>query len=102
MAASLPLHRFVSVLNFKIHFHMLFLDRVWIGRCDGSLRYRWTNAHTSAEVTRLTPSLALRIAQLLARLLAWTGCEGLLHSGGCNRLRDRGASPGRVASPHKP
>ena len=41
-------------LLLNIHFHMLFLDGVYIERCEGSVRFRWVKAPTSAEVTHLT------------------------------------------------
>ena len=47
--------------------HMLFLDGVYVEHCDGTLRFRWVKAPTSAELTRLTQSLALRIGRYLER-----------------------------------
>ena len=44
---------------------MLFLDGVYVDRPDGSLRFRWVKAPTSAELTRLTQTLALRIGRYL-------------------------------------
>ncbi len=49
------------------HFHMLFLDGVYIEHADGSLRFRWVKAPTSAELARLTQALALRIGRYLER-----------------------------------
>jgi hypothetical protein len=46
---------------------MLFVDAVYIERQDGSLRFRWVKEPTSAEVARLTQTLALRIARSLER-----------------------------------
>jgi hypothetical protein len=51
-------------------FHKLFLDGVYVERPDGSLRFRWVKAPTSAELTRLTRSPALRIGRLSERQ-AW-------------------------------
>ena len=34
------IQRFGSALNLNIHFHMLFLDGVYIEHSDGSLRFR--------------------------------------------------------------
>jgi hypothetical protein len=46
---------------------MLFLDGVYVERPDGSLRFHWVKAPTSAELARLTQTLALRIGRLLNR-----------------------------------
>ncbi len=51
----------------NVHFHMLFLDGVYVERPDGSLRFRWVKAPTSAELARLTQALALRIGRYLER-----------------------------------
>jgi len=40
---------------------MLFLDGVYIEHPDGSLRFRWVKAPTSAELAGLTQTLARRI-----------------------------------------
>jgi hypothetical protein len=42
------IQRFGSALNL-IHFHMLFLDGVYVDRPDGSARFRWVRAPTTAE-----------------------------------------------------
>ena len=59
--------RFGSALNLNIHFHMLFLDGVYVERPDGLHRFRCEKAPTSAELTRLAPTFALRIGRLLER-----------------------------------
>jgi len=59
--------RFGSALNLNVHFHMLFLDGVYVERHDGSLRFRWVTAPTGAELARLTQALALRIGRYLER-----------------------------------
>ena len=46
---------------------MLFLDGVYVERHDGTLRFRWVTAPTSAELARLTQALALRIGRYLER-----------------------------------
>jgi Putative transposase len=46
---------------------MLFLDGVYLERSDGSVRFRWVKAPTSAELTRLTHILARRIGRFLER-----------------------------------
>ncbi len=52
------IQRFGSALNLTIHFHMLFVDGVYVERPDGLLRFRWVKAPTSAELIRLAQSLA--------------------------------------------
>lgn len=61
------IQRFGSALNLNIHFHMLFLDGVNVERPGGTLRFRWVKAPTSAELTRLTQTLARRISRCLER-----------------------------------
>lgn len=61
------IQRFGSALNLNIHFLMLFLDGVYVERPDGSLCFRWVTAPTSAELARLTQTLAQRIGRYLER-----------------------------------
>ena len=61
------IQRFGSALNLNVHFHMLFLDGVYVERPDGSLRFRWVKAPSGAELTRLTQTLARRIGRHLER-----------------------------------
>jgi hypothetical protein len=61
------IQRFGSALNLNIHFHMLFLDGVYVEGSDGSLRFRWVKAPTSTELSRLAQTLALRIGRYLER-----------------------------------
>jgi len=62
------IQRFGSALNLKnVHFHMLFLDGVYVERADGSLRFRSVKAPTSAELTGLAQTLAQRIGRFLER-----------------------------------
>ena len=80
------IQRFGGAVNLNIHFHMLFLDGVYIDCADKSLvRFRWVKAPTSDELTQLTHTIARRIARYLERqgLLerdvegAWlTSCAG--------------------------
>jgi hypothetical protein len=63
------IQRFGSALN--IHFHMLFLDGVYVEPPDGSVHFRWVRAPTSAELAGLTQTLARRIGRFLE-------CQGLL------------------------
>ena len=49
------IQRFGSALNLNIHFHMLFLDGVYVDGADGSSpRFRWVKVPTSAELNHLT------------------------------------------------
>ena len=50
-----------------VQFHILFLDGVYVARPDGSLRFRWVQAPTGAELVRLTQALARRIGHHLER-----------------------------------
>jgi hypothetical protein len=53
-----------AVFNEAIHFHMLFLDGVYVERPDGSVRFRWVKAPTSAELTQLANTIAQRVGRL--------------------------------------
>lgn len=46
---------------------MLFLDGVYVEDPDGSLRFRWVKAPTSAEFTQLTHRIAHRVGHFLER-----------------------------------
>jgi ribosomal protein S27E len=60
---------FGGALNAHIHFHMLFLDGVYIDIADRSrLRFRWVKAPTNNELTHLTHTIAHRVARYLERL----------------------------------
>ena len=61
------IQRFGSALNLNVHFHMLFLDGVYVERPAGSLRFRLVRAPTSAELAGLTQTLAWRIGRFLER-----------------------------------
>ena len=59
---------FGGALNLNIHYHMLFLDGVYIDGTDNSrLRFRWVKAPTSDELTHLTHTIAHRVARYLER-----------------------------------
>ena len=58
---------FGSALNFNVHFHMLVLDGVYVERPNGSVRFRWVKASTSAELTALTHTIARRVGRYLER-----------------------------------
>ena len=46
---------------------MLFLDGVYVERPDGSVRFRWVKAPTSAELTQLAQTIARRVGRSLER-----------------------------------
>jgi hypothetical protein len=60
------IQRFGSALNLNIHFHMLFLDGVYID-IWGATRFRWVEAPTSAELTQLTQVIARLVGRFLER-----------------------------------
>jgi hypothetical protein len=61
------IQRFGSALNLNVHFHMLFLDGVYVERPDGSTRFRWVKAPTSQELTQLAHTIAHRVGRFLER-----------------------------------
>ena len=61
------IQRFGSALNLNIHFHMLFLDGVYVDRLDGSARFRWVRSPTSQELTQLAQMIAHRVSRFLER-----------------------------------
>ena len=55
--------RFGGALNLNIHFHMLFLDGVYFSGSNGQMmRFRPVRAPTKAELTKLTNTIARRVA----------------------------------------
>ena len=52
------IQRFGSALNLNVHFHMLFLDGVYVDGPHGLARFRWVKASTSHELTQLTHTIA--------------------------------------------
>jgi len=66
-AVTLVQH-FGGALNLNIHFHMIFLDGVYIGGTSGlPLRFRRTKAPNRVELTRLTHTIAQRVGRYLER-----------------------------------
>ena len=61
------IQRFGSALNLNIHFHMLFLDGVYVGEADSTAQFRWVKAPTNSELTQLTHTIAQRLARYLER-----------------------------------
>ncbi len=57
------IQRFGSALNLNILFHMLFLDGVYIERCNGSSRFRWVKAPASRELTHLAHMISQRVGR---------------------------------------
>jgi hypothetical protein len=50
-----------------VHFHMLFLDGVYVDRPDGSARFRWVSSPTTQELTQLSQTIARRVGRYLER-----------------------------------
>ena len=61
------IQRFGSALNLNIHFHMLFLDGVYLDHPNGAARFRWVKAPTSQELTQLAHTIAHRVGHFLER-----------------------------------
>ena len=62
------IQRFGSALNLNIHFHMLFLDGVYVDALHGdNPRFRRAKAPTNDELTRLTHTIARRVGRYLER-----------------------------------
>ena len=62
------IQRFGSALNLNIHFHMLFLDGVYIDGSNGRpMRFRRVKAPTRGELVQLTHAIAHRVARYLER-----------------------------------
>ena len=56
--------RFSSALNLNIHFHMLFLDGVYVDGANGT-QFRWVKAPNSGELTQLAHRIAQRVGRFL-------------------------------------
>ena len=61
------IQRFGGALNLNVHFHMLFLDGVYVERPGGAVRFRLVRAPTSAELTHLAHVIAHRVGRFLER-----------------------------------
>jgi len=62
------IQRFGGALNLIVHFHMLFLDGVYVDDNVGSgARFRWVKAPTSTELTQLSHTIAHRVSRFLER-----------------------------------
>ena len=70
------IQRFGSALNLNLHFHMLFLDGVYVVGAHGKVeRFRQVRAPTTPELTELTHTIAERVGLFLQR-------QGLLERDG--------------------
>ncbi len=59
---------FGGALNANLHFHIFFLDGVYINNAHRpGVRFRWVKAPTSDELTQLTHTIAQRVARYLER-----------------------------------
>ena len=62
------IQRFGGALNLNVHFHMLFLDGVYIDAKHGNkIRFRRVKAPTRDELTQLTHTIAHRVGRYLER-----------------------------------
>jgi hypothetical protein len=60
------IQRFGSALNLNLHFHMLFLDGVYVVGANGEVEwFRWVRVPTTAELTELTHTIAERVGRFL-------------------------------------
>jgi hypothetical protein len=64
------IQRFGGALNLNIHFHMLFLDGVYVDdvNSEGGQRFVPVSNHTVADITRLAHNMSVRVARFLARV----------------------------------
>ncbi len=61
------IQRFGGALNLNVHFHMLFLDGVYVDSAGSSTRFRRVNAPTNSEFNQLSHTIAHRLARYLER-----------------------------------
>jgi hypothetical protein len=77
------IQRFGSALNLNLHFHMLFLDGVYVVGANGRVAwFRWVRAPTTAELAELTHTIAERVGRFLQR-------QGLLERDGEQSYRSQ-------------
>ena len=60
------IQRFGGALNLNIHFHMLFLDGVYMSGQDNRLRFRPVKAPTPAQLMRLVEQISYRVGRAIA------------------------------------
>ena len=98
-----------GALNLNVHFHMLFLDGVYVERPDGTLRFLRIGAPTSGELDALTRTLAHRVGRLLERrgLLerdaegAWLAADDGAEPAPINELRAASITYRVAIGPHR-
>ena len=56
-----------GALNPNNHFHVLFLDVVYVDHLDGSVRFRRVSSPTTQALTRLAQTIARRVGRNLER-----------------------------------
>jgi len=61
------IQRFGSALNLNVHFHMLFLDGVYVDGPHELARFRWVRAPTTQELNHLAHTIAQRVGRFLER-----------------------------------
>ena len=61
------IQRFGSALNLNIHFHMLFLDGVYVGDGSGNFAFHYNKAPTVEQLTELLHTISQRVASFLER-----------------------------------
>ena len=61
------IQRFGGALNLNIHFHMLFLDGVYVDSAGSSTRFCRVKAPTNSELNQLSHTIARRLARYLER-----------------------------------
>jgi hypothetical protein len=61
------MQRLGSALNLNIHVHMLLLDGVYVDHPNVAARFRWSEAPTSQELTKLAHTIARRVGRFLQR-----------------------------------
>lgn len=61
------IQRFGSALNLNVHFHMLFLDGVFIDDEKNGQRFQAVTQHHTAEIIALTHKISVRLARYLER-----------------------------------
>jgi hypothetical protein len=61
------IQRFGSALNLNIHFHMLFLDGVYVQDDGGQCGFRQTSAPTAEQLHDLLHRISIRVARFLER-----------------------------------
>ena len=61
------IQRFGGALNLNIHFHMLFLDGVYVDSAGSSTRFHRAKAPPSSELNQLSHTIARRLVRYLER-----------------------------------